>query len=158
MATSPCLPAFGGTGEAERIINYYMKKVEIEALNPIHGNVNYLSELRQLARRNRANPTDTEKRIWQIILRDEKMGYKFTRQKPINRFIVDFYCSTLNLAIEIDGGSHIKKKDYDFARDRFLSQIGIKTIRFTNDQIIKDIEKVRDKIFEFCSVSPVKGR
>jgi len=132
-----------------------VKSVVIEALNPLHGSINYLLELKQLARSNRSHPTPAEDRIWQKVLRDRKIGFKFTRQKPINRFIVDFYCSELNLVIEIDGGSHVKKRGYDFARDKFLSQIGIKTIRFTNNKIIENIEEVRDKILEICSVSLV---
>jgi very-short-patch-repair endonuclease len=67
--------------------------------------------------------------------------------------VVDFYCSKLRLAIEIDGSSHIKKSVYDEERDKFLIQIGIKTIRFTNNDVIKDINTVKNKIF-----SLVKGR
>lgn len=84
-------------------------------------------------------------------------GFKFSRQKPINRFILDFYCSKLNLAIEIDGGSHINKKDNDSSRDKFLKQIGIQTIRFTNEEILYDIEKVRQKIISVCSSLACQG-
>jgi len=58
------------------------------------------------------------------------------------------------LAIEIDGGSHIKRKGYDEARDKFLSQIGIATIRFTNDEVLNHIAEVKMKL----KVSLVKGR
>ena len=86
-----------------------------------------------------------------------KMGYKFVRQKPINRFILDFYCSELNLAIEIDGSSHDRKKGYDEARDKFLQQIGIKTIRVTNNEVLNNIEAVRLKLMGFIS-PPCQGR
>jgi len=134
-----------------------VKKVVAEAMCSIHGNVNYLLELRELARKNRKNPTEAEEVMWQRILRYNDLGYKFTRQKPIGRFIVDFYCSKLNLAIEIDGSSHDKRKGYDQARDLFLKQIGIKTIRFTNEEVLNNTKNLRKKIFDLIA-SPVKGR
>jgi very-short-patch-repair endonuclease len=130
------------------------KKIVVEALNPLHGTVNYLKELKELARKNRNNPTEAEEIMWNKVLRDKRTGYKFLRQKPIDRFIADFYCSELNIVIEVDGGSHNQKKAYDEARDVFLKQVGISTIRFTNDEVINNIELVRQKLV----VSLVKGR
>jgi len=132
------------------------KKVVYEALDP-KGNVRYLSQLKLLSRKNRKTPTITEKKIWEELLMKRKTGYKFLRQKPINRFILDFYCSELNLAIEIDGGSHDKKKGYDQARDLFLQQIGIKTIRFTNDEILNQIDNVKIRLMNLIS-PPCQGR
>ena len=129
----------------------FKKKVVAEAINPIHGNINYISELIPMATKNRNNPTPAEEIIWQKILRYKQTGYKFTRQKPINRFILDFYCSELNLAIEIDGSSHIKKKGTDKLRDKFLYQIGIETIRFTNEEILNNLSEVKVKIENLCS-------
>ncbi|MFA5828495.1 MAG: endonuclease domain-containing protein [Candidatus Shapirobacteria bacterium] len=131
-----------------------MKKVVIEALNPLHGSINYLKELRGLSRKNRNNPTEAEEKIWRELLRNKKTGFTFLRQKPINRFVIDFYCSELNLAIEIDGNSHDKKIGYDQSRDKFLKQIGINTIRFTNDQILFRINQVKN----ILNLSLVKGR
>lgn len=107
-----------------------------------------------MAKTNRNNPTEAEKIIWNEVLRKNQTGFRFLRQKPIDRFILDFYCSELDLAIEIDGSSHNKKKDYDEARDRFLRQIGIKTIRFTNDEVLNDIGYVKKQL----KLSLVKGR
>ena len=73
-----------------------------------------------MSRKNRNNITEAEKIIWNQILSRDKTGYRFLRQKPIDRFIIDFYCSELSLAIEIDGGSHIKKKGTDDLRDKFF--------------------------------------
>jgi very-short-patch-repair endonuclease len=123
------------------------KKIDYEAFTP-KGNVNYLNQLLLMSRRNRKNPTEAEQKIWKEILMKRKTGYKFLRQKPINRFILDFYCSELNLAIEIDGNSHDKKKGYDEARDKFLKQIGIKTIRFTNDEVLNQIDSVKIKLMD----------
>jgi very-short-patch-repair endonuclease len=133
------------------------KKIVVEAINPLHGNVNYLNELLELSRKNRNNLTEAEEKIWIEVLMKRKTGYKFLRQKPIDRFILDFYCSELNLAIEIDGNSHNKKKYYDEARDLFLKQVGIKTIRFTNDEVLNNIENVKRMIMNFVS-PPCQGR
>ena len=124
------------------------KKIVIEALNNPRGNINYLNELKELSKRNRNNPTPSEFKIWNTILKKDKTGFRFLRQKPINRFILDFYCSKLNLAIEIDGNSHNKKKGYDESRDKFLRQIGIETIRFTNNEILNNIQNVKNKLQE----------
>ena len=133
------------------------KKIVIEAINPLHGNVNYLKELLELSRKNRNNLTVAEEKIWVEVLSKRKTGCKFLRQKPINRFVLDFYCSELNLAIEIDGDSHNKKKNYDKSRDLFLKQMGIKTIRFTNDEVLNNIDKIREKIMNFIT-PPCQGR
>lgn len=133
------------------------KKVDYEAINPIHGSINYMADLTYMAKKNRHSLTEAENIIWQKILRYGKTGFKFSRQKPINRFILDFYCSKLNLAIEIDGESHIKKKENDILRDKFLSQIGIQTIRFTNKEILFDLNKVKQKILEVCSSLACQG-
>ena len=116
------------------------------------GNIKYLESLRRLSRINRKNPTDAEFVMWQF-LRKNNFGYKFTRQKPILRFVLDFYCSKLLLAIEIDGGSHNKKQNYDLERDRYLSGLNIKTIRFTNEEVLNGFEKVKEKLLTL-----IKGR
>ena len=116
-------------------------------------NIKYLNELREIARRNRNNPTQAEFIMWQY-LRKNKFGYKFTRQKPINRFILDFYCSKLLLCIEIDGESHFNRQNYDQDRDIFLENcLRIKTIRFSNDEILNNFLKVKEKLLPF-----IKGR
>jgi len=133
------------------IIGRVRKKIDIEALNSLSGTINYDLDLTYMAKKNRHKPTLAENVIWQKLLRYRKTGYKFTRQKPIDRFILDFYCSELNLAIEIDGRSHIKKRGTDELRDKFLYQIGIETIRFTNEEIINNLTEVGDKIKKICS-------
>lgn len=110
-----------------------------------------------MSQRNRTKPTNAEKIIWDKILSRDKTGYRFLRQKPIDRFIVDFYCSKLSLAIEIDGESHIKKKGTDELRDKFLKQIGITTIRFTNDEVVNSIETVKNKIDELIPLLSKRG-
>ena len=99
-----------------------------------------------MSRNNRKNPTKSEQLLWEKVLKQKKTGFIFLRQKPIGRFILDFYCSSLRLAIEVDGHCHDMKKEYDETRDRFLKAIGITTMRFTNDEVENDIEGVTRKI------------
>lgn len=129
-----------------------MKKVIAEALNPNNGAVSYLSQLKEMSRRNRKHQTLAEQTIWNKLLKRKRLGYTFLRQKPIGRFILDFYCSELNLAIEIDGEYHKDRVGYDKERDEFLKQIGIETIRFTNETVLKDFGKVKSVL-----LSLVKG-
>lgn len=112
------------------------------------GHLRYLEELRVLSKRNRNNPTEAEYVMWRF-LRKNKYGYKFTRQKPIFRFILDFYCRKLLLCIEIDGNSHDKKKSNDKERDLYLKSANIKTIRFTNDEILNNFNQVLKRILPF---------
>ncbi|MFA7301380.1 MAG: endonuclease domain-containing protein [Candidatus Shapirobacteria bacterium] len=127
------------------------KKVDGDAINSKRGCVRYWNDLTFMAKQNRKNPTVAERVIWDDLLSNDKIGYRFVRQKPIHRFIVDFYCSKLNLAIEIDGSSHNKKKGTDEMRDKFLHQIGIETIRFTNDEVINNINSVKDILIPLLS-------
>lgn len=108
-----------------------------------NGNLKYLEDLRKLARNNRNNPTESEKIFWNKVLQYDKIKYRFLRQKPIGRFILDFYCSKLLLAIEIDGDSHDTKKYLDNERDLFLEKYRIKTIRYTNNQVLNELDKVK---------------
>lgn len=110
------------------------------------GHNKYLLELRNLSRENRKNPTPAESQIWHIILKKKYLGYKFLRQKPINQFILDFYCPKLLLDIEVDGDSHVNRKEHDIGRNQILSSIGIKTIRYNNDVILNNLCFVSEDI------------
>lgn len=123
-----------------------MKTIVSEAIHDLRGSVRYLKELKEVSRQNRKNPTRAELKIWNEVLRKRRTDYLFLRQKPIHRFVLDFYCSELNLAIEIDGGSHEKKKEFDQTRDDFLAKIGIKTIRFSNNEILENLDEVKKKL------------
>lgn len=100
------------------------------------------------ARKMRKNPTLAEEKMWESILKNRPGWYKFTRQKPIGSFIVDFYCSKLLLGIEVDGSSHNNKQEYDKQRDERLRHNGIKIIRFTNQEIYNNLEWVRQEIMK----------
>ena len=88
--------------------------------------------------------TEAEKRLWAKLCRNQLLGLNFRRQHPINRFIVDFFCVKIKLVIEVDGNIHElpENKVYDIGRSQILNDFGIKVIRFTNEEIIANIEKV----------------
>jgi len=109
-------------------------------------NLLYSSGLKEKSRKLRREMTEPEKRIWNKCLRKHK--YRVTRQKPIGKYIVDFYCAKLKLVIEIDGESHYEKKGIinDKERTGFLESQGLKVIRFTNEDVMKRIEGVWEVI------------
>ncbi|MBN1127939.1 MAG: endonuclease domain-containing protein [Chitinispirillaceae bacterium] len=101
------------------------------------------------SRQLRKNQTPAEAVLWQHV-RNRKLGSKIVRQKPVvleyfgkkRAFIADFFCSEARLVIEIDGGVHSKKSDYDTLRTMLLQQKGYRLIRFTNDEVFGDIGSV----------------
>lgn len=118
----------------------------------------YRSKNRGYAQKNRNqyNMTEAEWKIWNLVLRKDKLWYRFLRQKLVWNYILDFYCQKLKLCIEIDDKSHDFKWDYDLERSRYLEDLWIKIIRYTNDIIYRQLEwvivdletKIRDRIDE----------
>ena len=103
------------------------------------------------AREMRHPQTPAEATVWRHI-RNRALGYKFRRQHPIERFIIDFYCAEIKLCIEIDGDSHLEKdqQEYDAARTEYLESIGRKVIRFTNEDVRYNIQAVIKSIIDMC--------
>ena len=103
----------------------------------------YDKKLVDKARANRKNPTSAEKKMWYEVLRNREFeDLKFTRQKPLDRYIVDFYCAELQLVIEIDGDSHAEQEEYDRVRTERLGQYGITVIRYTNSDVLHHLDGV----------------
>ena len=103
----------------------------------------YDKNLTTFARENRKHPTVAESKIWYQLLRMKNLSaYKFTRQKPIAKYIVDFYCAKLRLAIEIDGDSHADSLDYDTLRTKELSNMNVTVVRYTNKEIVNNLHGV----------------
>jgi very-short-patch-repair endonuclease len=98
----------------------------------------------------RKNMTLAELILWKKLKNRKIFNTKFRRQHPVDIFIVDFYCHEYKLAIEIDGEIHSneEKHDYDLGRSAVLNKLGIKVIRFTNDQIVFNIDQVITRIKE----------
>ena len=101
----------------------------------------------EFAKRMRKEYTDAEDILWQQ-LRANKLGVKFRRQHPIETYIADFVCLHSALIIEVDGGYHEspEQKVYDEKRTKVLSEIGFTVIRFTNQEVLNDTDKVTIKI------------
>ncbi len=108
--------------------------------NPI---IPYNPDLKQNARELRRNATASEKALW-MVLRKKQLGYEFHRQVPIDNFIVDFYCHELSLAIEADGASHeiSGAGDDDVRRQVHLEKLGVRFLRFKDEEILGNLDKV----------------
>jgi very-short-patch-repair endonuclease len=102
-------------------------------------------EKKEFTQKLRSNPTPSEEKLWEY-LRAKKLGYKFNRQAIIFGYIADFWCPEKNLVVEVDGKSHENRQEYDFKRDTHLTNVGIKTIRFSASDIFKKIDTVITKI------------
>ncbi|MFB6343454.1 endonuclease domain-containing protein [Saccharicrinis sp. FJH62] len=90
----------------------------------------------------RKHMTKTEKLLWERIRKKQINGYHFRRQHPIDCYIVDFYCHELKLVIELDGEIHQFQKEYDKERQSELEAIGLKVLRFRNEDVEYSMESV----------------
>ena len=100
------------------------------------------------ARELRKNMTPAEKMLWQRLRNYQLDGFYFRRQHPIKYFIADFYCAKADLIVEVDGGIHNNpdNKEWDINRTAELEKLGINVIRFTNEEVLNDIESVIQRI------------
>lgn len=96
----------------------------------------------------RKNLTSAEKILWGYIRKKETLGYRFRRQHPCGNYILDFYNHQLGLCIEVDGNYHNSKRQInkDLEREEFLNFNHINVIRFTNEEILSDINNVLNKL------------
>ena len=110
----------------------------------------YNKNLKLPSRDLRRNMTDAEQWLWQRLRGKQILGLQFYRQKPILNFIVDFYCSAAKLVIECDGGQHYTEDGLkaDQIRDQALSELGLVVLRFSNRQILIEIDAVIELIFQ----------
>ncbi len=108
----------------------------------------YLTENKLRARALRKNQTEAEQHLWTRLRRKQIGGLLFYRQKPLAQYIVDFYCASAMLVIEIDGAQHDEPnvKEYDVLRTQTLEAIGLRVLRFTNQQVLYDIDGVMQVI------------
>jgi len=110
----------------------------------------YNTKLKEFARQLRNNSTKSEIRLWYYLKGKQRLGYDFHRQKPIDSFIIDFYCCDLLLAIELDGITHTFEGavEKDNARDERLRSFGITILRFEDSIVFKNIDLVLEEIDE----------
>jgi very-short-patch-repair endonuclease len=114
-------------------------------------------EIEEAARILRKNMTPAEEVLWKALQNRQIEGFKFRRQHPVGRFILDFYCPQLKLVIEVDGDIHYQQQEYDQNRDKRLQEFGYYVLRFSNHQILFDLPNVLKKITQLTqTLSPKK--
>jgi very-short-patch-repair endonuclease len=96
----------------------------------------YNPALKERAREFRNNSTFTEILLWNYLKGKQLLGYDFDRQRPIDNYIVDFYCKELKLAIEVDGESHHGNESIDKQRDQRLEELGVVVLRFDDLELM----------------------
>jgi len=111
----------------------------------------YNSKLKEFARQLRNNSTRTEILLWQKLKRKQMYNYDFHRQKPIDNYILDFFCNELMLGIEIDGYSHelIEVYKKDIKKTKKMNELGIAILRFSDHQVLKEMENVLRAIEQY---------
>ena len=98
------------------------------------------------ARQLRKQPTDAEQALWNVLRGRQLSGYKFRRQAPIGKYIVDFLCYRPGLVIELDGGQHLEQVNYDNQRTRWLKSQGYPVIRFWSNQALAEPDALLEAI------------
>jgi very-short-patch-repair endonuclease len=101
----------------------------------------------------RKDMTLAEKVLWNRLNKSQ-LGVRFKAQHPIDIFIADFYCHKFKLIIEVDGEIHESQKESDENRTAELERFGLTVIRFTNDEVINDIERVIEEIKKIINITP----
>lgn len=99
----------------------------------------------------RREMTPAEKLLWQEV-RAKKLGVRFRRQQVIAGFIVDFYCHKAALVVEVDGDIHDLQQDEDARREKVLREMGLRIVRFRNDEVLKDVSVVVGNIKGLISI------
>ena len=102
-----------------------------------------------LAKKLRKNMTDCERKLWYEFLRSYPL--RFQRQKVIGKYIADFYCAKAGLVVELDGGEHYEPEqiEYDAERTKYLNEVNIQVLRFTNIEVLNNFYSVCSTIDEY---------
>jgi len=110
--------------------------------------LNNLPLLRTFRKELRANLTPAEARLWSMLKNSQLEGRKFRRQHSFSGYILDFYCSSEKLGIELDGEVHFNERaaQYDYERSLFLKYFGVRILRFENKWVFEEPEWVLDRI------------
>ena len=109
----------------------------------------YNKQLKEYSRELRCNMTDAERLLWSRVRRKQLKGFQFYRQKIIGDYIVDFYCPKAKLVIELDGGQHYNPEGImkDDIRDSYMREHGLKVLRFSDRDVLKDPDAVVERIY-----------
>ena len=112
----------------------------------------YDKNLKVLARKLRSSMTEHEVILWSRLKNKQVLNIQFYRQRSLGRYIADFYAPKINLVIELDGSQHYETEhaERDFIRDEFLASQGVATLRFSNHEIMRDLEQVLQQIYYYA--------
>jgi very-short-patch-repair endonuclease len=102
----------------------------------------------------RSNQTDVERMLWQTLRQKQVNGHRFRRQHPVGQYIVDFACIERKLVIELDGGQHQERREYDEQRTGFLNERGWRVLRFWNNDVIENLDGVLTEIANALKSAP----
>lgn len=119
----------------------------------MHEKIFNIKKNKSLRAELRSNQTEPEQQLWHK-LRANQLDVKFRRQHGISSYIVDFYCAERKLVVEIDGDSHFtpEAKEYDLIRDRYMQQLGLIVLRFTNQQVMQQLDDVVIAIYRTLQI------
>ncbi len=112
------------------------------------------TDLKERSRDLRRNTTVPEQKLWAILRSRQLAGLKFRRQAVIGSFIVDFYCEAAKLVVEVDGDSHVGRREADEQRAAYLTQRGLRVVRVTNDDVLRDIDAVAMAVVQAAGKDP----
>ncbi|ACL33111.1 endonuclease domain-containing protein [Glaesserella parasuis] len=120
----------------------------------------YSRDLKPLSQKLRSTQTEAERKLWQRINRDQLLGFRFNRQKPLLSYIVDFYCLKAKLVIELDGSQHYEPdyQEKDRLRDAELNSLGFTVMRFDNHSVMTNIDGVVEAIYQYLSEIKVEEK
>jgi len=115
--------------------------------------LSYEKALKPLSRNLRSNMTDAEMMLWSRLRSRQIRGKQFYRQRIIGRFIADFYCPKSKLVIEVDGGQHYTEegREKDRQRDEQMTDVGLRVLRFSDRDVLENIDAVMEKIWDEIS-------
>ena len=114
------------------------------------GGFEYAGSL-TLTRELRQTSTDAESLLWEKLRNRGLLRFKFRRQHQFGKYVVDFYCDKANLVIECDGGIHSRAQSWqhDQIREAYMSTLGLHTLRFTNEEVLNETERVLSEISDY---------
>ncbi len=110
------------------------------------------------ARKLRRNMTDVEQKLWDRLRDKQIEEFRFRRQRPMGRYVVDFVCLDAKLIVELDGGQHAGQVEADAKRTDFLQSLGFEVMRFWNNDVVENIdgvlERIRERLLQHATSNP----
>lgn len=118
---------------------------------PVYKSISNLKDKKELRKSLRNNATSAEQLLWKALQGKQLDGFKFRRQHSIGNYILDFFCPSVSLAIELDGETHYtpEAQEYDRIRDNFLANVGIRVIRYHNHDVFDNLTGVLEDIRQY---------